>query len=780
MIKKYFITLFLFAGIFANKKNYAQQLKYTIHADLSREEHVLKATQFIDVKNNSRDSFYYLWLYLYPNAFKNDKSAYTDYSLLNRDMKYYFSRAAERSNFIQLNFRAEDKQLFYQKYKESEELIKLFLHKPLLPGDSIVIHNYFELKLPALFDSLGYCAEKYMLTLWHPLVAAYTSQGWNIDEYTTTKKTELPLADYEIVFDNGAQQKRIVENNIPDVQLIIDSSIKYSAKEPFYRGKNYWIKGGLQKPASRHSSVFERYFRRIFLNKVPKDTDKFLLQSYEQAGKGQPVVSSKLRSEYEIYLFEETKASLWYEKIKNKIGEDHFYKAVNELNALNKVVDESELKQVFGKNTNQNLNDEFVQLHTSASLYAEYKKKLKPTFLFNFRETDKYNYLSFAPAVGYNYYDKFMPGIIMHNYQLPLNKFHFLTAPLYSVQNRKLTGLARAEYNIFKPKHWLQFSLSGSRFAFNEVSIPQQGNYSYEILRLVPSAKFTLYQNEATFKKWTFQLKDYFLQSSSYRFEQLENSDEIKVSAGKATTNVFEFTTKFDNGRILYPYNFSLTMHTKNNFLRAGITGNYFFNYDATGRGLKARAYFGKFFYLVKKSINAAFETLPYHLYLSNTSVSDFTFNNYFIGRNEQNSWMNRQTFERDGFFKVATPLYSEPIGRSDNWIGSLNFTADIPAVADLFMNTNFKMPVKIFIDVGTFENAWSDRATTGKFVYDAGVQLSFLNNAVNVYIPLLYSKVYKDYYRSIYGKNFFDKTISFSIDFNKLKPKILNTILPL
>ena len=80
-----------------------------------------------------------------------------------------------------------------------------------------------------------------------------------------------------------------------------------------------------------------------------------------------------------------------------------------------------------------------------------------------------------------------------------------------------------------------------------------------------------------------------------------------------------------------------------------------------------------------------------------------------------------------------------------------------------------FKIPLKIFADVGTYAEAWKKNSVTGRFIYDAGFQLSLFNNIVNIYVPILYSKVYNDYFKSTITEKRFIKNISFSIDLQNL-----------
>ena len=124
---------------------------------------------------------------------------------------------------------------------------------------------------------------------------------------------------------------------------------------------------------------------------------------------------------------------------------------------------------------------------------------------------------------------------------------------------------------------------------------------------------------------------------------------------------------------------------------------------------------------------------------------------------------------ERDGFFKVATDLQGE-VGKTDNWLSAINFTSSVP-----------KLPfVKAFVDIGTYAESWEVTNTGSHFLYDAGLQLSLFDNCVNVYVPIFYSKVYRDYYQSIFPGKSFAKSISFSIDIQKIKLYKLTKGIPL
>jgi hypothetical protein len=119
----------------------------------------------------------------------------------------------------------------------------------------------------------------------------------------------------------------------------------------------------------------------------------------------------------------------------------------------------------------------------------------------------------------------------------------------------------------------------------------------------------------------------------------------------------------------------------------------------------------------------------------------------------------------------------SNKIGKTDDWLAALNLTTDFPKAINPLQVLPFNVPLKLFLDIGTYAEAWKDNASTGKFLYDAGLQIPLYKNLVNIYVPLLYSKIYADYFKSTIPEKRFWKNISFSIDIQNFR---LNQILNL
>jgi len=120
----------------------------------------------------------------------------------------------------------------------------------------------------------------------------------------------------------------------------------------------------------------------------------------------------------------------------------------------------------------------------------------------------------------------------------------------------------------------------------------------------------------------------------------------------------------------------------------------------------------------------------------------------------------------RDGGFKIRTDLLSSKVGRSDDWLIAMNLSSTVPSGINPLSLLPVKIPLKIFFDLGTYSDVWKANAEGDRFLYEAGLQLSIIKESINIYVPILYSKVYKDYIQTVLDKkDRFWKTISFNID---------------
>ncbi len=423
------------------------------------------------------------------------------------------------------------------------------------------------------------------------------------------------------------------------------------------------------------------------------------------------------------------------------------------------------IEQVSGKN----IDNLFAKLYNNEPFYKTEKKQIKFSFLFPLTETSKYNHISIAPTTAYNYYDGVRLGVALHNYQLPLPKFQFVINPGYGTNSKAFNFFGRASYNIYKKKSWLEIATSFQKYTYDDYRFFEADGHSFlNLTRFVPSIKYTIYKNDlCSTERTVFGFKTFYLSQQNLTFLP---QDGYYISSTKSYINRL-YVTKFDN-RILYPYSLNLKIDQTEDLLRLAFTAKQFFNYGKGNDGITTRFFAGKIFYTKSKTYLTQYKNSQYQLNLTGPNgYEDYTFSDYFIGRNEmQRGWRGQQIMERDGFFKVRTDLLGNKIGTTDDWLMALNLNADCPGFPT----------IKFFLDVGTYADAWNDNSTTGRFLYDAGLQLSLLKNTVNIYFPILNSKDFRDYNQSYVGQNIFLKSISFSININNLQFNKLSRDIPL
>jgi hypothetical protein len=394
------------------------------------------------------------------------------------------------------------------------------------------------------------------------------------------------------------------------------------------------------------------------------------------------------------------------------------------------------------------------------------------------------NLVSIGPAIGVNKYDDLMIGLFATNYKLPSSRFQFFVAPMYGTATKKLTGTGLINYSFFPDNsifRKIRLGVSASAFGINEYKDADKTTY-LSFHKIVPSARLVLKEKKPRSEVNRYiQFKTFLVSEDQLSFYRdtvivgIDTTIDTKYQVINQNRTLNQLMLVWENNRVLYPYRGELKIEQGKDFIRAGFTGNYFFNY-AKGGGLDLRLFAGKFFYTTTKTFTKQFATERYHLNMTGANGNeDYTYSDYFAGRNAFEGAASQQIMVRDGGFKVRTDLLADKIGKTDDWLAAVNLSSSIPSSVNPLSLLPIKIPLKVFLDIGTYAGAWQRNANTDRFIYDAGLQIPLLNETVNIYIPLLYSSVYKDYINSTISENKFWKKISFSIDISHFSLRKLN-----
>lgn len=886
----------------------------------------------IEYINNSPDTLGFIWFHIWPNAYKNDKTAFSDQLLENGNTKFYFSDKEQKGYINRLDFKVDDITAKVEDHPQHIDIIKVLLPTPLLPGQKTIITTPFHVKLPFNFSRGGHDGESYQATQWYPKPAVYDQKGWHpmpyldqgefYNEFGTfdvsitlpknyvvaatgllqnedekewlnsrseykwepvTKKEKLNSGETKTIvqeFPESAKETktlRYVQNNIHDfawfadkrfvvkkdtVQLglekIVDVYAYYTrhdyiawqkavqsgkkaihhysqhvgeypydivsivqGSESFGGGMEYptitiisptadiktldkiiihevghnWFYGILASNERDHpwmdEGINSYYDAKYNLKEYgpPAQLERILYETKAVTKTDQPIsLSSEKYSEINYGLSIYYKTAEWLRYLESTIGSDAFNQAMQEYYRRwqFKHPYPEDFKKCFEESTGKELDSIFALLDARGTLPNQQRTGSKIVSLFNPKEIVEYgkrpskNLFLFGPALGVNSYDKLMAGIFVSNVKLPPSKFQFFSAPMYATGSKRFTGLGKVFYSFYPDGiiRRVDVGVNASTFTVDQFTDAEGNKTFLGFYKIVPALKLTLNEknHRNQFNRY-IQFKSFFIKEDELRFYRdttingMDTVIETKYRTIQENRTLNQLKVVIENHRALYPYRGELKIEQGKDFIRTAFTGNYFFNYPKGG-GLDVRLFGGKFFYSGSKTISKQFATDRYHLNMTGANgYEDYTYSDYFIGRNKFDGFASQQIMIRDGGLKVRTDLLADKVGKTDDWLIAVNFSSTIPASINPLNLLPVKIPVKIFLDIGTYAETWEQGAETDRFLFDAGLHIPLLKETVNIYIPLVYSSVYKDYFLSTIPKNErFWKKISFSIDISNFR----------
>ena len=875
---------FHFCKAQAQTKYWQQQVNFVIDVSLNDTAHTLDGFEKIEYINNSPDTLFYIWFHVWPNAFRNDKTAFSDHQLENGNSEFYFSEKHQRGYINRLDFRINNEVARMEDHPQHIDIIKLILPRPLPPNSSVTITTPFHVQLPENFSRGGHARQSYQVTQWYPKPAVYDKNGWHPMPYLdqgefyndfgnyavriTVPENYLVAATGELkneTSERGLKTMNFLQANVHDFAWFADAdyivktdtvqlngrTVKtavfyYKGDESAWSKANEYIRkalrfrsnsigeypyntltvvaaelgfdGGMEYPTITSISPTDdtkqleltiqheighnwfqgmlasnerafpwmdegintfydnRYERENFPRTKttpldPQIASQIVLNTLINLRKDQPInTSSESFTEFNYPLIAYYKAAQWLELIEIKLGTSTFNRAMQEYFNRWKFKHPypQDFKNVLEEVGGQSLDAEFALLDQKGKLqsYSGGRRiKVSPKLSIN---SDSVTHLGVMPMIGINKYDGFMIGALLHNYYLPPTRFRFVFSPLYATGSKQVNAIGIASYSWFPDNkiHQIEAGLNGSRFSSLK-GIDSTGEKVFGgFYKLSPFVRVFFNNKNARSKQfWSAQFRTYLIGEKRFNYVLKESDGNYYPSESDeySTRYLNQLSFRVDNYRTLYPYDGELQVQQGKGFVRTSFTGNYFLNYE-NGGGLQARIFAAKFNYLGSKTSSKEFETFIYQPKLTAVrGYEDYTYSNYFFGRNENDGFASQQIMMRDGGLKLRTDLFQGLQGRSDNWIASMNFNTTLPE--KMFPGP---VPIKIFLDIGTYAEAWEKNATGSRFLYVAGLQLSLFRDFINVYAPILYSKEFKDQLKTVPEEDKFFKRISFSIDIQK------------
>ena len=172
------LFIFIVSVISAQETEYFQQnVDYNIEVTLNDTNHTLSAFEKLIYSNNSPDTLGFIWFHIWPNAYKDDSTAYAKQAGPNS--RFAKSDSSSRGFIDSLDFSVDGERVDWTYHPEWSDVLKVNLKKPLNPGESIIIETPFFVKLPKVFSRLGHTGKHYEITQWYPKPAVFDNKGWH-------------------------------------------------------------------------------------------------------------------------------------------------------------------------------------------------------------------------------------------------------------------------------------------------------------------------------------------------------------------------------------------------------------------------------------------------------------------------------------------------------------------------------------------------------------------------------------------------------------------------
>lgn len=361
-----------------------------------------------------------------------------------------------------------------------------------------------------------------------------------------------------------------------------------------------------------------------------------------------------------------------------------------------------------------------------------------------------------APAIGYNIYDGFMAGLLFHNLTIPQNKFQFALAPLYSLGSNTLTGTGKIGYTFYRDNGWLhdlQLDLEGKTFSYQKSNLNLPEYLHNRFIKLAPELTLNLRKPypRSTVQR-SLSLKSYWIREESFDYQMNPVDSQYRPEKGPYQDNFYgKVTYRHQNRKTFNPFGYTVEGQIGQQFAKLSLEAHLKIDYFLKGKAFYIRGYAGKFFAISPDY----FDTYRYQLSQTYSGRNDYLYDETFLGRNAQTGLGAQQISIKEGGFKVNTLQYANQIGLSSDWLFALNLKSDLPLG---------KLPLRIYADIGTFTGARQENPSGAGILYAAGLEL-YLGNYCSLFVPIIMSKDYKEYNHSMYPKDRFLKTLSFSIN---------------
>ncbi len=368
------------------------------------------------------------------------------------------------------------------------------------------------------------------------------------------------------------------------------------------------------------------------------------------------------------------------------------------------------------------------------------------------------NQLFLTPVLAGNKYDGFMLGLALYNRVFPVKKLEYELVPLFAFKSKQFNWIGNVSYHISPKKQKpidIEIGLHSKSFSINNRPI------DLKFIKLQPFM-------EATFRKLSNDngpihkvgYRNIHIWQDAYAAQRDSITGDVSFSKVKGHFNTSEFWYSLQNLHSIYPHELKTVVRFDKDYVRQSVEFRQKFRYTRKGSFVHMRFFAGAFYYRNEDISFRRNAVVGFNMSGIN-GKNDYLYDGSYFGRNAQEGFASRQMMMGEGNFKVFTPLQNIPEGKTVNGLFAANFKLDAPVKW---------LPVQLFLDMGySIDKVLmpDNLLPVKQFHYDMGFCISLMDEAIEVYFPLLMSDNFRTYYKSNLPK--FGQRITFAINMDKL-----------
>lgn len=201
-MKKVFLSCLFALTVFtvAARENYWQQfVHFEIDVRLDDQQHMLYGYEKLTYVNNSPNELTYIYMHIWPNAYKDNSTALGQQLKENGELFFYYAKDEDRGYIDSLDWHVDGEMVPAEIDYKNPDIVKLILTKPIAPGGQCVITTPFRVKIPSgRISRLGHIGQQYQITQWYPKPAVYDVNGWNPIPYLDQGEFYSEYGTYDV------------------------------------------------------------------------------------------------------------------------------------------------------------------------------------------------------------------------------------------------------------------------------------------------------------------------------------------------------------------------------------------------------------------------------------------------------------------------------------------------------------------------------------------------------------------------------------------------------